>query len=86
MFFGNVELIFRSYERVSDSCSHSTPTQDTFVTETFTFQLFQAFMENLFRSFDHAVTELSLPELSEQIITWAENSCKPDVRAIPTSI
>lgn len=71
--------IRRSYERMSSASNYMAENEDTAISEQYKLQLFQMFMESLFQSFDAAVTESTFTGLSDQIVNWLENSCKPEV-------
>ncbi|KAL5967150.1 Max-like protein X [Taenia solium] len=73
-----LQILKASYERMSSTTTYTTETHDTMITDQQKLHLFQMFMENLFCSFDSSVSASSLPELSDQIITWLETSCKPE--------
>ncbi|KAL5111853.1 Max-like protein X [Taenia crassiceps] len=73
-----LQILKASYERMSSATTYAAETHDTVITDQYKLYLFQMFMENLFSSFDSNVSALSLPELSDQIITWLETSCKPE--------
>lgn len=64
---------------MSSTTTYATETHDTVITDQYKLHLFQMFMDNLFFSFDSSVSASSLPELSDQIITWLETNCKPEV-------
>ncbi|KAM7540792.1 hypothetical protein Aperf_G00000039932 [Anoplocephala perfoliata] len=74
-----LKIIKSSYERMSSESSYTTENEDTAITEQYKLQLFQLFMESLFQSFDAAVTEITFTGLSDQIVNWLENSCKPEL-------
>lgn len=67
---------------MSSESSYTTENEDAAITEQYKLQLFQLFMESLFQSFDAAVTESTFTGLSDQIVNWLENSCKPEVTSL----
>nr|CDS28668.1 max protein X [Hymenolepis microstoma] len=74
-----LKILKSSYERMSSASNYTTENEDTAITEQYKLQLFQMFMESLFQSFDAAVTESTFSVLSDQIVNWLENTCKPEL-------
>ncbi|VDO00114.1 unnamed protein product [Rodentolepis nana] len=74
-----LKILKSSYERMSSASNYTTENEDTAITEQYKLQLFQMFMESLFQSFDATVTESTFSVLSDQIVNWLENTCKPEL-------
>uniref|UniRef100_A0A183T3E4 BHLH domain-containing protein n=1 Tax=Schistocephalus solidus TaxID=70667 RepID=A0A183T3E4_SCHSO len=73
-----VRSILMNYERIALANSYAFDSSNSVVTEPTKIQLFQLFMESLFQSFDSSVSGSEMDQLSRQIITWMEISCKPE--------
>ncbi|VDM18573.1 unnamed protein product [Hydatigera taeniaeformis] len=74
-----LQILKASYERMSTTTTYATETHDPIITDQYKLQLFQMFLDSLFTTFDCTVSASSLPELSDQIITWLETNCKPEL-------
>ncbi|VDK30774.1 unnamed protein product [Dibothriocephalus latus] len=74
-----LQILNSNYERIAVANSYAFDSSNSVVTEPTKIQLFQLFMESLFQSFDSAVSASEMDQLSRQIITWMEISCKPEV-------
>uniref|UniRef100_A0A0V0JCW9 Max-like protein X n=1 Tax=Schistocephalus solidus TaxID=70667 RepID=A0A0V0JCW9_SCHSO len=73
-----LQILNSNYERIALANSYAFDSSNSVVTEPTKIQLFQLFMESLFQSFDSSVSGSEMDQLSRQIITWMEISCKPE--------
>jgi len=75
-----MNIMKRNYEAVVAANHSQIPGQnDTPLSEQLKFQVFRAFLDSLYQTFDPSVDTSSFQEISGSVISWLEHHCKPQI-------